>query len=221
MKLLFCLSLYQHYSKGTLVLDANKHGNTQNSENGNSLSFVDTAFLSFLSSMFTTFCKYYTYFASSDNGDYLINNCYCYSSDELSSSFNSPFSLNDDSCQDDPISLISSSSLHQCISSSPTIRIINQQLETSFLLPPQSSSNQGKKTLVLDLDETLVHASLSSQDPYDFSWCSDSGSGSVNGNDNHLYIKVRPGVSHFLQSMSKVYELVVFTASTENVSCIE
>ena len=109
MKLLFCLSLYQHYSKDALVLDANKHGNTQNSENGNSLSFVDTAFLSFLSSMFTTFCKYYTYFASSDNGDYLINNCYCYSSDELSSSFNSPFSINDDSCQDDPISLISSS----------------------------------------------------------------------------------------------------------------
>lgn len=199
------------------MLDANKHGNTQNSENGNSLSFVDTAFLSFLSSMFTTFCKYYTYFASSDNGDYLINNCYCYSSDELSSSFNSPFSINDDSCQDDPISLISSStSLHQCISS-PSIRIINQQLENSFLLPQQSLSNQGKKTLVLDLDETLVHASLSSQDPYDFSWCSGSGSGS----DNQLYIKVRPGVSHFLQSMSKVYELVVFTASTENVSCIE
>ena len=203
------------------MLDANKHGNTQNSENGNSLSFVDTAFLSFLSSMFTTFCKYYPYFASSENGDYLINNCYCYSSDELSSSFNSPFSINDDSCQDDPISLISSStSLHQCISS-PSIRIINQQLENSFLLPQQSLSNQGKKTLVLDLDETLVHASLSSQDPYDFSWCSDSGSGSVNGNDNHLYIKVRPGVSHFLQSMSKVYELVIFTASTENVSCIE
>ena len=109
MKLLFCLSLYQHYSKDTLVLDANKHGNTQNSENGSSLSYVNTTFLSSLSSIFNTFCKYYSYFASSENGDCLINNCYCYSSDELSSSFNSPFSLNDDSYQDDPISLISSS----------------------------------------------------------------------------------------------------------------
>ena len=32
------------------------------------------------------------------------------------------------------------------------------QLPSTILLPPQSASKLGKKTLILDLDETLVHS---------------------------------------------------------------
>lgn len=191
------------------MIDANERGNTQ-SENGNSLSFVYTPCISYLSSIFTSFCKYYPYLANVCNTDCLTNGCCC-SSDKSCSSFNSSFISNDDSCKDEQFSLntiiSSSSSLHPSI--------LHQQ--NSFLLPKQSSSNQGKKTLVLDLDETLVHASLSSQDPYDFSWCSPSS----NSMESQLFITIRPGVSHFLKSMNEVYEIVLFTASTEVVSRIE
>ena len=51
-------------------------------------------------------------------------------------------------------------------------------------------------TLVLDLDETLVHF--------------------VEENDS-AYIQIRPGAEHFLEEMSKYYEIVVFTAAMQDV----
>lgn len=57
------------------------------------------------------------------------------------------------------------------------------------------------KTLVLDLDETLVHA----EDDFD-----------LNPTPlNTAQYKIRPGLKLFLKKMSLLYEIVVFTASTE------
>ena len=40
-----------------------------------------------------------------------------------------------------------------------TDRIINKRgTDDEFYLPPQTGVNRGKKTLILDLDETLVHS---------------------------------------------------------------
>ena len=73
----------------------------------------------------------------------------------------------------------------------------------------------GKKTLVLDLDETLIHTSPYSHIPHDFSLDTDfrykqdlKGVG--------YYVSKRPGLEKFLKDMSEIYELVVFTAGTQD-----
>ena len=75
-----------------------------------------------------------------------------------------------------------------------------------ILLPPQSSN---KKTLVLDLDETLVHSQFMT-----FSEPSDVVIKIEIENEIHdIHVMVRPGVKEFLEKMDKLYEIVIFTAS--------
>jgi len=65
------------------------------------------------------------------------------------------------------------------------------------------------KTLVLDLDETLVHSSLQQTLDSDFQF-------SVNIPDagpRTVYVKTRPFLSQFLEYASSLFEIVVFTAS--------
>jgi hypothetical protein len=59
--------------------------------------------------------------------------------------------------------------------------------------------NEKKHTLVLDLDETLVHY-------FEI------------GNEGHFL--VRPGVEIFLKEMSELYEVVIFTAAMQDVILI-
>ncbi|XVF87267.1 hypothetical protein PTKIN_Ptkin18bG0105400 [Pterospermum kingtungense] len=74
------------------------------------------------------------------------------------------------------------------------------------LLPPLISDT--KRTIFLDLDETLVH---SSPDPppkrYDF-----VVRPNIDGQIMNFYVLKRPGVDFFLEEISKKYEVVVFTA---------
>lgn len=76
------------------------------------------------------------------------------------------------------------------------------------LLPPISSQHKGRKCLVLDLDETLVHSSFGSLQHADYIvpveieclW-------------HDVNVIKRPGVDDFLKKMGEIYEVVVFTAS--------
>ena len=82
----------------------------------------------------------------------------------------------------------------------------NNSNKTQILLPPQSSD---KKTLVLDLDETLVHSQFMT-----FSAPSDVIIQIEIENEMHdIHVMVRPGVKEFLEKMEKLYEIVIFTAS--------
>lgn len=78
--------------------------------------------------------------------------------------------------------------------------------QTKPLLQP--SLLPGKKTLVLDLDETLVHSSFmqEAQSKLELSL-------SIEGRTITIYVNIRPGVQEFLERTAKMYELVVFTAS--------
>ena len=79
-------------------------------------------------------------------------------------------------------------------------------IKKRFLLPPSTSN---KKTLVLDLDETLVHSNF-----IPFNIPSDIKIQIELDNNLHdIYVLVRPYVKEFLERMSKKYELVIFTAS--------
>ena len=75
-----------------------------------------------------------------------------------------------------------------------------------FLLPPKTSN---KKTLVLDLDETLVHSQfLEFSSPSDIVikiW--------IEKEIYNIYVLIRPGVKEFLEEMKNYYEIVIFTAS--------
>lgn len=57
-------------------------------------------------------------------------------------------------------------------------------------------------TLVLDLDETLVHL-VEAEPAEESSFC-----------------YFRPGVNQFLKELAKHYEIVVFTAAMPDVSCL-
>ena len=76
------------------------------------------------------------------------------------------------------------------------------------LLGPQRRSDFGKKTLVLDLDETLVHSSFKPIDNPDIILPVE-----IEGSICNIFILVRPGVSQFLKRMIKHYEVTIFTAS--------
>jgi len=80
--------------------------------------------------------------------------------------------------------------------------------EVIKLLPKHHPDDRGKKCLVLDLDETLVHSSFRAVQGADFVI-------PVQIEDvvHFVYVAKRPGVDEFLTEMAKHYEIVVYTAS--------
>lgn len=81
-------------------------------------------------------------------------------------------------------------------------------LDRVRLLPKHHPDDVGKKCLVLDLDETLVHSSFRAVPGADFVI-------PVQIEDvvHFVYVMKRPGVDEFLVEMAKHYEVVIYTAS--------
>ena len=78
-----------------------------------------------------------------------------------------------------------------------------------YYLPQKTKENMNKKTLLLDLDETLVHSSFK---PLPIN--SDIHFNIIYQNKPHMInVLIRPFVYEFLLKMSKLYEIVIFTAS--------
>lgn len=77
-----------------------------------------------------------------------------------------------------------------------------------YLLGERPPGQRQKKTLVLDLDETLVHTSFKYIADADFE---------ININldsaIHRAYVRKRPGVDEFLLEVAKKWEVVIFTAS--------
>jgi RNA polymerase II subunit A small phosphatase-like protein len=76
----------------------------------------------------------------------------------------------------------------------------------------QLPQDAGKKCLVLDLDETLVHSSFKPTQNPDYIIPVE-----IEGTVHQVYVCKRPGVDEFLRDMSKNYEIVVYTASLSKV----
>lgn len=76
------------------------------------------------------------------------------------------------------------------------------------LLPPIAPHHVGRKCLVLDLDETLVHSSFKSIQHADYVVPVE-----IEYHWHNVYVIKRPGVDNFLKKMGEIYEVVVFTAS--------
>ena len=66
----------------------------------------------------------------------------------------------------------------------------------------------GRKCLVLDLDETLVHSQFDKVGNPDYVIPVD-----IENRTCNIFVQKRPGAEYFLEEMSKYYEVVIFTAS--------
>ena len=84
------------------------------------------------------------------------------------------------------------------------------------VIPDQAPEHLGRKTLILDLDETLIHSKFSLQQVQQ---CRTRGKCDfqmriiVEGRPIQVYVLIRPGVLFFIQKLAAVYEIVLYTAS--------
>ncbi|KAI8967280.1 HAD-like domain-containing protein [Mycotypha africana] len=78
----------------------------------------------------------------------------------------------------------------------------------NHLLEPLGKEHQGRKCLVLDLDETLIHSSFKTVAEADFIVPVE-----IDGNYHNVFVLKRPGVDAFMKRMGELYEIVIFTAS--------
>lgn len=84
-------------------------------------------------------------------------------------------------------------------------------LEAPAIAPPglpQKLKNSPRLTLVLDLDETLVHCSLEKIDNPDLIFTVQ-----FDEVEYQVYVRKRPGFEEFLTRVSELFEVAVFTAS--------
>ena len=82
--------------------------------------------------------------------------------------------------------------------------------------PPQNmiQYKKKKKTLILDLDETLVHSSMNP-----FHKCADITLPlNFNGKKFFVYVLKRPFLEQFLTEMNLIYDIIIFTASLPEYS---
>ncbi|XP_020820036.1 CTD small phosphatase-like protein isoform X2 [Phascolarctos cinereus] len=77
-----------------------------------------------------------------------------------------------------------------------------------YLLPELKVPDYGKKCMVIDLDETLVHSSFKPISNADFIVPVE-----IDGTIHQVYVLKRPHVDEFLQRMGQLFECVLFTAS--------
>lgn len=73
---------------------------------------------------------------------------------------------------------------------------------------PLPTRRTPKMCLVLDLDETLVHCSLTELTKYDMTF-----DVKAEGVVYKIYVRIRPYLYKFLERVSKLYEVILFTAS--------
>ena len=76
------------------------------------------------------------------------------------------------------------------------------------MLPPLAPEDRGKKCLVLDLDETLVHSSFKPVANADFIIPVE-----IDDQVYQVYVLKRPRVDDFMKAVGEKFEVVIFTAS--------
>jgi len=83
----------------------------------------------------------------------------------------------------------------------------NQNMES--ILP--CSQYPDRLTLVLDLDESLVHATLEKVEDAEIIF----NLKDENEMDHTIYVLKRPGLDDFLKKVSEIFEVIIFTASQQ------
>jgi TFIIF-interacting CTD phosphatase-like protein len=74
----------------------------------------------------------------------------------------------------------------------------------TMMLQGPNNKNKLKKTLLLDLDETLIHTSFVESEDFVHT---------LEIQEKIIWFNVRPHALEFLKNMAKIYEIVMFTAA--------
>ncbi|KAK1325336.1 Mitochondrial import inner membrane translocase subunit TIM50 [Acorus calamus] len=88
---------------------------------------------------------------------------------------------------------------------------LSEVVQCQSLLPawlPDPTEKRKNVTLVLDLDETLVHSSLEQCDDADFTFPV-----FLEMREHMVYVKRRPHLQMFLERVAQMFDVVIFTAS--------
>jgi hypothetical protein len=129
--------------------------------------------------------------------EYLLGSLVRFNIDEETFHFSTDnFPVKELNFDDDDVLLLNSlnsNSNNSSVNKTQNVQTKNKNIKEPYLPPIDDKYSY---TLVLDLDETLVHY-IEEQ--------------------NSAYVQVRPYVEDFLREVSKYYELVIFTAATQEV----
>ncbi|KAI8002046.1 CTD small phosphatase-like protein 2 [Camellia lanceoleosa] len=117
------------------------------------------------------------------------------------------------SCNEEPdVNPYSDSDQLECFDPHMFIRNLPDLPDVAPNFHPTTLLNETQKmkstTLVLDLDETLVHSTLEHCEDADFSFPV-----FFNMKEHTVYVKQRPYLQMFLERVAEMFEIVVFTAS--------
>jgi len=80
---------------------------------------------------------------------------------------------------------------------------------TQGYLLPKLDRDRNKKTLVLDLDETIIHSWFKQVPNPDMRI-------EIKNNVSTIFVMIRPGAQEFLEEMQKYFEICFFTASVSS-----
>eukprot|EP00210_Caulerpa_lentillifera_P003679 g3512.t1 len=103
----------------------------------------------------------------------------------------------------------------------PITRVYPSPESCDFFIGPKLREDLSKKTLVLDLDETLVHSTFIITPNHDFVIPV-----LIDGQTKNVYVQKRPWLDHFLKKVCQKFEVVIFTASVSKyadplLDCLE
>ncbi|KAJ3050024.1 Carboxy-terminal domain (CTD) phosphatase [Rhizophlyctis rosea] len=105
---------------------------------------------------------------------------------------------------------------HTLTHDAKAVRVTDEEAQRIDSVTNEQLIKDRKLTLILDLDQTLIHATV---DPTIEEWRKDQ----TNPNHNAAmasgptyYIKLRPGTKEFLQNMRALYDMHVYTMGTRN-----
>ena len=85
----------------------------------------------------------------------------------------------------------------------------NVAIKSKICLPPKSKKDR-PVSLVLDLDETLVHCTVEPIENADMVFPVEFG-----GVEYQVHVRKRPFLEYFLEAVYKKFEVIVFTASQQ------
>ncbi|CAD8133316.1 unnamed protein product [Paramecium pentaurelia] len=83
-----------------------------------------------------------------------------------------------------------------------------EQIKNPIEIPQQNERSKGRKTLVIDLDETLVHSSFEPMKVNDL-----IVEVTMKDQKYKIYVNIRPYAQEFIKETSKIFEIIIFTAS--------